>query len=86
MPEPMVLAVGDVVQMRKQHPCGGDTWRIVRIGADIGIRCLTCERKVLLPRSECERRIKRIVAPATMPDTGAAATPPATASDEPTKL
>ncbi len=61
MSEPMRLAVGDVVQMRKQHPCGGDTWRIVRIGADIGIRCLTCDRKVLLPRSECERRIKRVV-------------------------
>ena len=64
MPEPMALAVGDIVQMRKQHPCGGDTWRIVRLGADIGIRCLTCDRKVLLPRSECERRIKRIVQPA----------------------
>lgn len=62
MSGPMPLQVGDTVQMRKQHPCGGDTWRIVRVGADIGIRCLTCDRKVLLPRSECERRIKRIVA------------------------
>jgi hypothetical protein len=61
MPEPMLLQVGDTVQMRKQHPCGGDTWRIVRVGADIGIRCLTCDRKVLLPRSECERRIKRVL-------------------------
>lgn len=62
MSGPMPLQVGDTVQMRKQHPCGGDTWRIVRVGADIGIRCLTCDRKVLLPRAECERRIKRIVA------------------------
>lgn len=61
MPEPMTLAIGDVVQMRKLHPCGGDTWRIVRVGADIGIRCLRCDRKVLLPRAECERRIKRFV-------------------------
>ncbi len=61
MPGPIPLQVGDTVQMRKQHPCGGDTWRIVRVGADIGIRCLTCDRKVLLPRSECERRIKRIL-------------------------
>ena len=61
MTEPMALAVGDVVQMRKAHPCGGDTWRIVRIGADIGIRCLRCDRKVLLPRAECERRIKRVI-------------------------
>ena len=49
------------MQMRKQHPCGGDVWRIVRIGADIGIRCLTCDRKVMLPRSEFERRMKRFV-------------------------
>ena len=64
MSGPMLLQVGDTVQMRKQHPCGGDTWRIVRVGADIGIRCLTCDRKVLLPRSECERRIKRILSQA----------------------
>ena len=53
------------MQMRKQHPCGGDVWRIVRIGADIGIRCLTCDRKVMLPRSEFERRMKRFVDAAT---------------------
>ncbi len=62
MAAPMPLAVGDTVQMRKKHPCGGDTWRIVRVGADIGIRCLTCDRKVMLPRSEFERRVKRLIA------------------------
>lgn len=62
MKGPLPLQIGDTVQMRKQHPCGGDHWQIVRIGADIGMRCLTCGRKVLLPRAECERRIKRIVA------------------------
>ncbi len=62
---PLPLAVDDVVQMRKQHPCGGDTWRIVRVGADIGIRCLTCNRRVLIPRSEFERRIKRFVSRAS---------------------
>ena len=55
------LALGDVVQFRKAHPCGGDTWRIVRLGADIGLRCQTCERRVLLPRSRLERRLKRFV-------------------------
>ena len=64
MAPPMALHVGDVVQMRKTHPCGGDTWRIVRVGADIGIRCLTCDRKVMLPRAEFERRVKRIVSSA----------------------
>ncbi len=61
MNAPLELNVGDIVQMRKPHPCGGDRWRIVRVGADIGIRCLTCEHKVMLPRSEFERRIKRII-------------------------
>jgi hypothetical protein len=47
--------------MRKSHPCGGDTWRVVRLGAEIGMRCATCQRKVLLPRSTFERRVKRFV-------------------------
>jgi hypothetical protein len=61
MKGPLPLNVGDTVQMRKPHPCGGDQWRIVRVGADIGIRCLTCDRKVMLARAECERRIKRVI-------------------------
>ncbi len=55
------VSIDDVVQMRKPHPCGGDTWRVVRIGADIGLRCLTCDRKVLLRRADFERRVKRLV-------------------------
>jgi hypothetical protein len=56
------LRLDDVVQLRKPHPCGGSEWRIVRLGADIGLRCLTCGRRVLLPRREVERRIKRFIA------------------------
>jgi hypothetical protein len=58
---PLDLNIGDVVQMRKSHPCGGDSWRVVRLGAEIGIRCLTCNRKVLLPRSTFERRVKKFL-------------------------
>ncbi|PMP75920.1 MAG: DUF951 domain-containing protein [Chloroflexus aggregans] len=58
----MPLYRNDIVQLRKPHACGGDTWRIVRLGADIGLRCETCGRRVLLPRAELERRIKRFVA------------------------
>jgi hypothetical protein len=58
---PIDVHLGDTVQMRKPHPCGGDRWRVVRLGAEIGIRCLTCDRKVLLPRSTFERRVKRII-------------------------
>ncbi len=59
---PIPLYLDDVVQLRKPHPCGGDIWRIVRVGADIALRCETCGRRVLLPRAEVERRIKRFIA------------------------
>ena len=62
---PLDIHLDDIVQMRKPHPCGGDTWRVVRLGAEIGIRCLTCDHKVLLPRSTFERRVKRFVSRAT---------------------
>ena len=58
---PMDLKVGNVVRLRKQHPCGGFEWEIVRIGADIGLRCLKCRRRVLVPRSKIEKRIRKIL-------------------------
>ena len=58
---PLELFIDDIVQLRKSHPCGSDRWRIVRLGADIGLRCLGCERKVLLPRRELEKRIKKFI-------------------------
>ena len=57
----MEIYVGDVVRMRKPHPCGSDEWRVVRLGADIGIKCQKCQRRVLLPRSTFERRVKTFV-------------------------
>ncbi len=62
MPRPPIpLYMDDVVILRKKHPCGGDTWRIVRLGADIGLRCLSCQHRVLVRRSAVERDIKRFV-------------------------
>jgi hypothetical protein len=58
---PIEVHVGDVVRLRKVHPCGSYEWRVVRIGADIGLKCLGCERRVLLPRSTFERRLKAFV-------------------------
>jgi hypothetical protein len=55
------LYLGDVVKMRKPHPCGGSEWEVVRVGADIGIVCLTCGRRVLLPRRQFARRAKAFV-------------------------
>jgi hypothetical protein len=58
----MEVRLGDVVRLRKVHPCGGYEWEVVRLGADIGIRCRTCSRRVLLERRVFERRVKQFVA------------------------
>jgi hypothetical protein len=57
----MDIQVNDVVRLRKKHPCGGDEWQVVRAGADIRIRCLKCQRFVLLEREIFERRMKALV-------------------------
>ena len=49
--------LGDILKLRKRHPCGAFEWRVVRLGADIGLRCISCERRILLSRSVLERRI-----------------------------
>jgi hypothetical protein len=54
------LQLEDVVRLRKPHPCGGYEWKVVRLGADIGIECLTCGHRVLLPRRQLARRVKTI--------------------------
>lgn len=55
------IAVGDKVRLRKPHPCGSHDWTVVRIGADIGLKCCTCERRILLTRREFERRLERVI-------------------------
>lgn len=58
---PVQFQLGDIVQMRKPHPCGGDTWTVVRLGADIGFSCRTCGRRILLDRPTAERRVKKFL-------------------------
>lgn len=52
------IQIGDVVRLRKPHPCGGYDWKIIRLGADIGLECLTCQHRVMLSRRELAHRIK----------------------------
>lgn len=52
------LKMEDVVRLRKPHPCGSTDWVVVRLGADIGLKCLGCGRRILLPRREVARRMK----------------------------
>ncbi len=65
----MLLTLGDVVQMKKKHPCGSDKWVIIRTGADIKIRCQGCERIVMLDRPEFEKRVRKIVEHASQEET-----------------
>ena len=56
----MRLEIGDLVQMRKPHPCGSDKWVVTRTGADVKIRCEGCGRVVMLDRVEFEKRVRKV--------------------------
>lgn len=74
MPAPhqpvLELRTGDRLVLRKPHPCGGTTWQVVRLGADIGLVCETCGRRVLLERRRVERRLVSFVERGATPDAG----------------
>ena len=55
------VRMGDVVEMRKPHPCGSLVWTVVRVGADIGFTCNQCERRILMDCSAFHRRVKDLV-------------------------
>lgn len=53
--------LGSIVIMKKQHPCGTNKWEITRVGADIKIKCLECNRSIMLPRIEFNKKLKKVV-------------------------
>ena len=57
----MEIRLDDVVRLKKKHPCGGYEWQVVRLGADIGIRCLKCQHRVLVNRSTFERGVTSFI-------------------------
>jgi hypothetical protein len=59
------VKLGDIVRMRKAHPCGSYEWEVVRVGADIGLKCLKCKRRVFLARDMFGRRAKELVSKST---------------------
>jgi len=64
----MVLSLGDIVQMRKAHPCGSDRWEIIRTGADIKIKCLGCSRIVMMDRADFIKRRKKVIEQGPVPE------------------
>lgn len=53
--------IGTIVEMKKQHPCGTNKWEIIRLGADIRIKCCGCKHSILMPRAEFNKKIKKII-------------------------
>ena len=56
-----VVKIGDVLRMKKKHPCGGDLWRVLRVGADFRLKCLTCGRVVMISRVDATRHAAEII-------------------------
>ena len=57
------IKLGDIVRLRKPHPCGGSEWQIVRVGVDIGLVCQVCKHRIMIPRSKFNKQFKAFVAP-----------------------
>ena len=55
------INLGDIVEMKKGHPCGSNEWEVIRVGADIKIKCLNCNRIVMLERSKYDKRLKKVL-------------------------
>jgi hypothetical protein len=58
---PKEFNLGDIVETKKQHPCGSSQWEVIRVGADFKIKCLGCSRVVMLPRPKFEKSVKKVI-------------------------
>lgn len=59
--EEKTFDIGDIVQMKKQHPCGENKWKIIRMGMDIRIKCLGCDHSILMPRKDFVKKMKKVL-------------------------
>lgn len=53
--------LGSIITMKKQHPCGNNEWKIIRIGADIKIKCLACNRSIMMTRIDFNKKLKKVI-------------------------
>ena len=53
--------VGSIVMMKKEHPCGKNEWEITRVGIDIKLKCINCERYIMIPRTDFNKRLKKVI-------------------------
>lgn len=57
---PMDVRIGDVLELKKQHPCGSREWQVLRVGMDFKLRCTGCGHELMVPRSKAEKAVKKI--------------------------
>ena len=57
----MDIRVGDILELKKTHPCGSRQWQVLRVGMDFKLRCTGCGHELMLPRSKAEKNIKKII-------------------------
>lgn len=57
---PMNIEIGDVLLMKKEHPCGSKEWQVLRVGMDFKLRCVGCGREMMVPRSKAEKAVKQV--------------------------
>lgn len=57
----MNYSIGDIVQMKKSHPCGANEWEVLRVGADFKLRCKNCQHLIMIPREKFEKNVKKIL-------------------------
>jgi hypothetical protein len=60
---PMEIAVGDILTLKKTHPCGSKEWEVLRIGADFRMKCMGCGHQIMIPRPKAEKGIKKVTRP-----------------------
>ena len=57
---PMDIHVGDVLELKKQHPCGSKEWKVLRVGMDFKLKCAGCGHELMIPRSKAEKAVKKV--------------------------
>ena len=57
---PMDIHVGDVLELKKQHPCGSKEWKVLRVGMDFKLKCEGCGHELMIPRSKAEKAVKKV--------------------------
>ncbi len=58
---PRQFYLGDVVELKKEHPCGSKQWKVLRTGADFRIECMGCKHSVMIPRVKFEKSVKKVI-------------------------